>query len=281
MFGQYYISDTCVWSDHICEINYDTPIEENFKNPYSLNYYICMILVSILPLTICTWCFTYVFTKFWAYDWKVSRNFGSFMILFMIVYNLLIVIIPVKKEICSFPISCHEGINDTIVTTNYYYQMKECPDSDSWLTYDYSDIYDYNQDCKDSEWGCCTISEGITCSEFQDETYSYFNNIKDDYDGRWTFHIDKIDEHGSNCPSVEKMIYEVSVNDNNDYILLSFMMTSFSIVVLIIINICLICNRKQIYMQTDDIEDQELSPRKGVMIGSSNISIGGPLKGSA
>ena len=109
------------------------------------------------------------------------------MILFMIVYNILVVLIPENKEICSFPISCHEGINDTIVTTNYYYQMKECPDSDSWLTYDYSDIYDYNQDCEDSEWGCCTISDGITCSEFQDETYSYFNNVKDDYDGYWSF----------------------------------------------------------------------------------------------
>ena len=48
-------------------------------------------------MTICTWCFTDVFTKFWAYDWEVSRNWGSCMILFMIVYNLLIIIIPEKK----------------------------------------------------------------------------------------------------------------------------------------------------------------------------------------
>ena len=35
-----------------------------------------------------------------------------------------IFIIPEKIETCEFPISCHEGLNDTIVSTNYYYQMK-------------------------------------------------------------------------------------------------------------------------------------------------------------
>ena len=59
-------------------------------------------------------------------------------------------------------------------------------------------------------------------------------------------------------------------------------MSCFSIIILIIINVCLICNKKQIYMKTDDIEEKQLSPRNRVMIGSSNISVGGsPLKGSA
>jgi len=271
MFGQYFISDTCVFSDHLCEVNYDIPVEKNFEQyTKPVTDYICMIVLSILPLALCTWCFTYVFTKYWAYDWKVSRNFGSCMILFMIIYNILVVIIPEKKETCSFPISCHEGVNDTIVTTNYYYQMKECPDSDSWLIDYYSDIYDYNQDCENSEWGCCQIdTDSIICSGFVDKTYSYYENIKYDYHGYWTIHIDKIDEKGSNCPSIEKMIYEVSENDKNDYILLSILMTTFSIAVLIIINICLICNRKQIYVQADDIEIQELSPRNRVLVGSA------------
>ena len=273
LWGQYYISDTCIWSDHVCEVNYDIPLEKNFEQyTKPVSTYIYMIMLSILPLILCTFCFNYVLGKLWAYDWKVSRNFGICMSICILVYNVLIIFIPSNYEICSFPISCHEGLNNTIITTNYYYQMKECPESESWLTYDYSDLYDYNQDCEDSEWGCCTISEGITCSEFQDETYSYFENVKEDYNGYWTFHIDKIDEQGSNCPSIEKMIYEVSENDKNDkndYILLSILMTTFSIVILIIINICLICNRKEIYVQADDSENIILTFDEKIMTGSA------------
>lgn len=269
MFGQYFISDKCVYSDHVCEVDYDIPIDENFDNSYPLNYYLCIILLSVLPLVFCTWCFTDILTKFWAYDWKTTRDWGSCMIFFMILYNLLIFIIPEKIETCAFPISCHEGINDTIVSTNYYYQMKECPKINSWLTDYYSDYYE-RQDCENSEWGCCEIdTDSIICSEFIDETYSYYEHVKNNYHGYWSIHINKIDEKGSNCPSIEKIIYEVSSNDKNDYVLLSILMTSLSILILIIINIFLICNRKEIYIQTDDIETQPFSPRNRILVGSA------------
>ena len=67
----------------------------------------------------------------------------------------------------------------------------------------------------------------------------------------------------------EKMIYEVSMSQKNDYILLSILMTTFTIVIIIIINICLICNRKEIYVRADNVETQPFSPRNKIMTGSA------------
>ena len=118
--------------------------------------------------------------------------------------------------------------------------MKECPKVNPWLADYYSDYYE-RQDCKNSEWGCCEIdTDSIICSEFVDETYSNYEHGKNYYHGYWNIHINKIDEKGSNCPSIEKIIYEVSRNDKNDYVLLSILITSFSILILIIINICVL-----------------------------------------
>ena len=163
--------------------------------------------------------------------------------------------VPSKLETCAFPISCHEGINNTIEATNFYYQMKECPRVNSWLIDDYSELYDYDEDCDDSEWGCCTMNEGIRCSQFIDESYSYYDAVKDDYNGYLTFHLAKIDDKGSNCPKVYEMIYEVSKNDKPDYIFLSILVTIGSILILVIMNVCQICSKRGDYNQTE-LDDQ-------------------------
>ena len=272
MWGQYYISESCVYSDHVCEINYSIPIDDNFdeKSKISDLRYWILIPLSILPIIICNYCFVNIATKYWDFEWKTGRTFSICMSLYIVVYYLLIILIPSNYETCSFPISCHEGLNNTIITTNYYFQMKECPKSYSWLTYDYSELYNYNQDCSLSKWGCCTIDRNITCAEFHDETFSYYNNVKDEYDGYWTFHIDKIDEQGSNCPSIEKMIYEISVNEKKDYILLSMLITACSTIILVILNLFLICQRKTVYIQTDNpSETSPISKRNEILIGSA------------
>jgi len=253
MWSQYYISDSCIYADHVCEVNYEIPLEDNFDHGRLSREFpmITMVLLSILPILICTWCFTDIATKFWAFDWRVSRSYGICMSIMIIIYYSIMFLVPSKLETCAFPISCHEGINNTIVTTNYYYQMKECPEYDSWLTDDYSELYDYDENCEESEWGCCTMREGIQCSEFSDYTYSYYNTSKDIYSGYWSFHLAKVDKNGSNCPKNYEMIYEVSKNDKPDYILLSILVTIVSVIVLVVVNICQICSKKVEYNQTE------------------------------
>lgn len=271
MFGQYYISDSCIYSDHVCETNYDIPIEDNFEDPSLSWKFLIFIMLpcTIIPILICTWCFTDIATKFWAFDWKVSRYYALCSSLFAIIFYTIIYLFPTKLETCEFPISCHEGINDTIITTNYYYQMKECPQYNQWLTYDYSELYDYDEDCENSEWGCCTISTGIFCEEFHKEKYSYLENVKDDYNGHWSFDLKKKDEQGSNCPKIYEMIYEVSLNDKTDYITLFMVSNSMNILILLIINICLICNQKQIYKTTEKEDKEEVSQQNKILIGSA------------
>lgn len=256
MWGQYYISDSCPFVDHVCEVDYRMPIEDNFNHQeISIMTLFTMIILSTFTIMICTWCFTDIATKFWAFDWKASRDYGFCMSIMIIIYYILIFLLPSKQETCAFPISCHEGVNNTIEVTNYYYQIRECPEYDVWLTDYYSELYDYDEDCKESEWGCCTISEDIQCSEFSDETYSYYNDSKDFYNGYWSFHLAKVDEKGSNCPKIHEMIYEVSINDKHDYIYLSVLITCGSVIVLVIMNICQICSKKAVYDEAES-EDQ-------------------------
>ncbi len=261
MWSQYYISDSCIYADHVCEImDRGISIEDNFDHGRLSTEFpmITMVLISILPILICTWCFTDIATKFWAFDWRASRGYGICMSIMILIYYSMMFLLPSKLETCAFPISCHEGINNTIEATNYYYQMKECPKYDAWLVDYYSELYEYDEDCENSEWGCCTIREGIRCSEFDDETYSYYNNTKDRYNGYWSFHLAKIDEKGSNCPKIHEMIYEVSKNDKPDYIFLSILVTIGSIIVLVIMNICQICSKKEIYSEAKNTEEEQV-----------------------
>jgi hypothetical protein len=114
---------------------------------------------------------------------------------------------------CKFPRWCHEGINDTIIENSYFYRMNKCPKFGSWLVYYYEDIieYDYNH-CEESLYGCCKI-DNTSCDSVirEDDSYSFYQILLE-RNNRWYTSIEKIDESGSNCPTIEEIIYKVSSN---------------------------------------------------------------------
>jgi len=250
MFGHYFISDTCPFEGHICEINYAIPEKDNFEKDYTLIY---LIVIGFL-LNVFIVEFYNKLHKF--YIQKEETTYRNYMIMMTIIgtlyygswYNLS------SKDVCPFPIDCHEGINDTIITSNYYYEMRTCPRVKSWVI----DFYnkDKNEDCENSEYGCCEIKDDIICAELKDniDSYNEYENLKKIYNG--VFHIEKlkIDEKGSNCPTIGDIIYDVSIEDRPNYV--SFFILTY-IFMILIMSIILFCNVKNMenYHQVD-LENQ-------------------------
>ena len=118
------------------------------------------------------------------------------------------------SEMCRFPRWCHEGLNDNIIENSYLYRMDECPKYGSWLVYYYEEIKDYpiNTNCKDSPYGCCRVNN-TSCDTVirEGDSYSFYQLLLERKTA-WSTQIEKIDETGSNCPTIEQMIYEVSSN---------------------------------------------------------------------
>jgi len=154
------------------------------------------------------------------------------------------------RETCHFARWCHEGIDDQIIPAFYFYQMNECPRFNSWLTGYYSD-YDsnHNDNCETSEYGCCEVS-AIDCDSAyrEDDTYSFYQLIlNNSYSGRWSLSVDKQDEEGSNCPTVEDIIYRVSKNDKNNYRVLYLSYTITTLIFVCLYMICTRCMKKEDY----------------------------------
>tara|TARA_B100000123_G_C25740322_1_gene433583 strand:- start:2408 stop:2971 length:564 start_codon:yes stop_codon:yes gene_type:complete len=121
--------------------------------------------------------------------------------------------------------------------------MNKCPKVGSWLIYYYEDIieYDYNHfsrnHCEESLYGCCKI-DNTSCdtSVREGDSYSFYQMLLE-RNTRWHTSIEKIDENGSNCPTIEEIIDKVSSNVykmNLKYEIL--VLTS----IIIFVNICLI-----------------------------------------
>ena len=212
MVSDYYISPHCDEMYHVCEIEGGTNIGDNFKDPgsiYSIIVFpVCMILVSfILSLS---------GVQLWSADTKIYFNYVCFSTLFMGV-TLLVISYTQIPSICIYNRVCREGsINDTLDSVDYYYPMLNCP-GDSIGEY-YSELY--KEDCQETEYGCCNIkTEEIRCSQFIDEVYSYkeYESILEKYEGHWELELTKKDEVGSNCPTIEELLYELSESDKFNY----------------------------------------------------------------
>tara|TARA_Y100000590_G_scaffold448479_1_gene585206 strand:- start:4219 stop:5010 length:792 start_codon:yes stop_codon:yes gene_type:complete len=214
MMGDYYISPHCDEMYHVCEIEGgDTSIGENFKDPGSIYsiiaFSVCMILVSfIMSLS---------GAKLWSADIKFYFIFVCFSILYMGV-TLLVISYTQIPSICIYNRVCREGlINDTIDSVDYYYPMLNCPETPSIGEY-YSQLY--KEDCQETEYGCCNIkTEEIRCSQFIDEIHSYkeYESLVEKYEGHWELELTKKDEVGSNCPTIEELLYELSESDKFNY----------------------------------------------------------------
>jgi hypothetical protein len=242
----YFISSSCHHKDHICDFDYDIPEKDNFGFNCEYIYDYIIVILALLTISIIVHKCMNKFTKIHS---DLNKQFYiTFIVIFSIGTALYIFIHSENADVCKYPRNCYEGINNTIITQDYYYQMNECPREYTWLTYYYSKINLYDEECNTSEWGCCTVNKGIKCSDFVDYTYSYYEAVSDDYDGHWTLNIAKLDEYGTNCPTIEEIIYEVSENDMNDmnnyklYYVVTIIMYS---VILVVINLCIYCNHKK------------------------------------
>jgi hypothetical protein len=192
----------------------------------------------------------------------------SIISLLVICSLLLIDILTSDEETCLFPRWCHEGIDDQIVPSFYFYQMNKCPRYSSWLTGDYSE-YDenHNDKCEISEYGCCEIWD-IECSSAYraGDTYSDYQFIRNRNISHWTLGINKLDEEGSNCPTIEELIYRVSKNDRDSYLLVYLSYTITAMIIMSLCMICRMCTKKDDYEKTDsdDVEKAKFVLKESV-----------------
>ena len=197
------ISKLCQTEDHICRDN----IYDLYKEEYSYYQYI----------------YTIPFILFYAILFYFVKDYKRLAIMNVFSIILLCILVYIQSEyshteICQFPRWCHEGINDTIIENSYFYRMDKCPKFGSWLVYYYEDIieYDYNHfspnHCEESLYGCCKV-DNTSCDTVVREGDSYsLYQILLERNTRWYTSIEKIDESGSNCPTIEEIIDKVSSN---------------------------------------------------------------------
>ena len=268
MFGNYTISDSCDNQNHVCPVN--TYWTEDGRKLDPSEYFIDDLHSSILNISLymisCVALICFSGTLFHCLDNMVTKENIVFYRNFSIISLLILVLIYVidvstmDKETCHFARWCHEGIDNQIIPSFYFYQMNECPRYNSWLTYYYSDANsNHNDECESSEYGCCEVSE-IECDVAyrEGDTYSFYQVILD-HKGHWSININKQDEEGSNCPTVEELIYQVSKNDLSNQMLnsiISYTITAMMLMCLYMI--CRKCMKKEEYEKTDsdDVEKQ-------------------------
>jgi len=254
MFHDMTISKLCQTEDHICRDN----IYDLYKEEYSYYQYI----------------YTIPFILFYAILFYFVKDYKRLAIMNVFSIILLCILVYIQSEyshteICQFPRWCHEGINDTIIENSYFYRMDKCPKFGSWLVYYYEDIieYDYNHfspnHCEESLYGCCKV-DNTSCDTVVREGDSYsLYQILLERNTRWYTSIEKIDESGSNCPTIEEIIDKVSSNVikiNIKYEILSFLI--IIIFMDIYIPYKLSCNnelifkgKSEIIISQSDIED--------------------------
>ena len=268
MFGNYTISESCGAINHVCKVNAyqtkdgrDLEPSEYFTNDHSSvkdSFLYTIICVALI-------CFTGALLHF------INKGSSKVWVTFYRDITLISVILlflifgfdyyMMGKETCLFSRWCHGDIDDKIIPAFYFYQMNECPRYNSWMI-DYYEQTDTNNgdDCESSEYGCCEV-ENIECDTAyrEGDTYSFYQVILD-HRGYWSININKQDEEGSNCPTVEELIYQVSKNDKNDLsnqmlnAIISYTITT--IILMCLYMVCMKCMKKEDYekTETDDVE---------------------------
>ena len=276
MFGQYFIQDGCavrdgyysVGADYLCEIDYEVPVEENFVLFHQSEVFKASLMM-LSSLFIVGFGFGLKCFK------EVSDKFLIFVCFFFLC-NMLQLGLSFHSELetCSFPRWCHGGINNTVVPSYIYFQREECPRINAWIPEFYEDRQGTEDiDCDKTEYGCCEIRE-ISCesSVREGDSYSFYKYIEDRNAGHWTLNIEKANEGGDNCPTIEEMILEIS--DEKSTFKVTGIIISFNcILILIVYLVFLNCIAdKYENVDIDDKNDEEnpvLSPRNQILVGSA------------
>ena len=273
MGSQYFISEKCDDYLHICELNYNISVEDNLveEGPRGDVMLLMAITYFCIMCTITHCFFKLDEKKIPDSEFKGYYLFGFLSSIYIVIVLLIKYFSDDQLEVCSYPRFCNEGFNDGIVETNYYYLKDKCPREYVWITSEYNEKRGYSLSiCDDTEYGCCSIpTDEISCSErsnwvFDVNTYSkYLKYSKDEYGGRWSLRLAKVDEEGTNCPSIEEIIYDYSAKEEDNYPLsllgVSFI---FNFIIMALIFLCRFCHKTE-YIKTrpsdeGDIEKKEL-----------------------
>jgi len=179
-----------------------------------------------------------------------------------------------ELETCSFPRWCHEGINDTIVSSNYYYRREECPRINAWVQVYYEDRLGTGDiDCDNTDYGCCEIRE-INCESCVrgGDSYSLYEYLEERKLGQWILNIEKVDEKGNNCPTIEEMILEIS-DEKSTFKGTGIIVFFNCILTLIVYLVFLNCiDDKYENVNNEEKKDEEnpvLSQRNQVLVGNA------------
>lgn len=282
MLGQFFIQEGCadrdgyysVGGDYLCEVDYSVPVEDNFSN-HSF-YHSDVFKASLMLLSSL---FIVGFGFFLKCFKDVSDKFLIFVCFFFLC-NILQLGLALHSELetCSFPRWCHEGINDTIVPSYYYFQKEECPRINAWIPDFYEDRLGTGDiDCDNTDYGCCEIRE-ISCESCvrEEDNYSFYKYIEDRNVGHWTLDIEKVDEGGNNCPTIEEMILEIS-DEKSTFKTTIFIMgsnCSFTFIVYLVFLNCVADKyekvvEKVVEKENIDEENPVLSPRNRALVGSA------------
>ena len=264
MWGQYFIQNDCadregyysVGADYLCEVDYHIPLEDNFSKNYldfttvPMNFFIVFICILLFKNS--------------NISDKV-KNYINYVSFVYFILNILIILIKIEfsdKELCNYPKSCHEGVNDTIIKSSYYYLKDSCSDE---LIYNLRPWTDINGDCMSSEYGCCEIHD-LGCAQLTKEytQYSRYINVLKEYHGHWFIDINKNDEAGSNCPTIEEIIYKVSKNKVDYGLYIPIMSLYIVIMIIIYMN----KNKFNNYEETNN-NDNELAPKDEIILVAS------------
>ena len=198
MFHDRTISALCDTPDHICD--------DNIYDLYSRSFPFIRYLITFVFILI-------------SFGLLIKYINNRIQVVMMNVSFILILAITIRiqfkyshTEMCKFPRWCHEGVNNTVLENSYFYRMNECPRVNPWLVSYYEDINheNYNRHCEDSQYGCCRVDNTVCDTVIRDDnSYTFYQMLIERHNG-WFTSIEKLDERGSNCPTIEEIIYEVS-----------------------------------------------------------------------
>ena len=229
MYGEYYISKYCTDEQsiaingidvNVCEADYSKTMRENLQIDFtSYIYNICLYVITQITIIIIG-----LSADFLEKMWNKNNNKIYFKFSLIFVASCFISFVTINYmityEICSLPKWCHEGSHDNISPSNYYYRLESCPLYSHDLPYIYKEKFIDKTDsnvCEDSEYGCCKYYD-INCIESVEYNYGYefYNLIKNDTSS-WQSPIPMKDKNGTNCPSLEKIIYKLNIDSETNY----------------------------------------------------------------
>jgi len=162
--------------------------------------------------------FTHGFISCFAFIEKDCKykKFGYFTVVYIVInfiFSFTTIYLSQKDindyHICNYPFNCEKGINDTILTSNYYYAVPKdtnlyCPTIKYMIDY-YNSVNDITDNsCRESEFGCCQVSIRCYIYSSQESSYSVLeydkkNNIDDKF-SNYQYNV-KSNQNGTNCPT--------------------------------------------------------------------------------